>query len=170
MYQSGTCIYMSIIYLSTYLSIYLPICLSIYLSICLSSDLSTYLSGYLSLHLRIYLSIFRSIYLIFKASIYFSSSRTSRKSFGLTGQLQRGGVFFVQRGRRGRILLPPATSPERARTEGERPWQRGEQLRLLAKLKGRSLQAYMHASERFLIAANDVKKTTKTFSDTENKS
>ena len=131
MYQSGTsALYVPIwlsfdlstylpIYLSIYLSFYLiyrSIYLSIYLSFCLSSDLSTYLSGYLSLYLRIYLSIFRSIYLIFKASIYFRSSRTSRKSFGLTGQLQRGGVFFVQRGR-GRILLPPATSPERSRTE-----------------------------------------------------
>ena len=153
MYQSGTsafaCIYMSIIW-----SIYLPIYLSIYLS----SDLSTYLSGYLSLYLSIYLSIFRSIYLIFQGLNLFSFVSNQQKV-----------LWSDRKAPARRSLLRPArknppptnTKPRERGNRGGRPWQWGEQLRLLAKLKSRNPQAYTHATERFLIAANDLKKNKK---------
>ena len=70
-------------------------------------------------------------------------------------------ILLVNRSVRRKRLSVTTRQVWATRANWREPWQGGEQLRLLAKLKGRSLQAYMHATERFLIAANDVKKNTK---------
>ena len=68
-------VYLSIclsVYLSICLSVYLSICLSVYLSICLSVDLSIYLSIHLSIYLSVCLSIYLSIFLSIYLSVYLS--------------------------------------------------------------------------------------------------
>ena len=90
------------------------------------SEMAMYQSAHLSLHVSICLSFDLSTYLSIYLSIYRSLLR--------------------------RRTNPPPTKnkPRKGEKWREGPWQTGEQLRLLAKLKGQSLQAYVRATDRVL--------------------
>ena len=85
-------------------------------------------------------------------------------------QRHRGGVFFVQRGRRGRILLPPATSPERARTEEKGLSKEASSCGCSQSSKAEACRPTCMQLRGFWLPLTMWKKHKEKFGDTENKS